>query len=539
MALGWIDVSNHKADIDLSKISNPAPYIGIKVTEGKGWVDKTWRRFADQIRALGKIPVYYHFVSQNNTPEQEADNFINQLKDYIRPGEVACLDWEPNGTNPRPSNVEWARKWLQRVDPALGRRSWIYMNLSTANAHDWRDIAAQNPLWLAHYPGNNTANGYNPVAQRGNLSSQWRNLIAWQFTDRGRIPGYSGYLDLNLYYGPSSTTESVIPKVVTSVIPQLREADPAVNWRDGNGRTWKVCECMRLTLPLVEAEMKKRGLIKYCIDVFQGGYNKGGVALSAGTHDMGGVIDVAQGQTLEQRKVWAMFGVMMFPRTRQWGWTTGDHGHGVWHGCPHQTASADAQVYAGIAGRDGLVSNIRRNFEAPKRTWQEAYLEASRVELVNEPVARRAAPNEVWAKDRLNYHGFNRHAADQFQANLREFQMVYMGKYQHLGDLDAETVQALENPKFVSSLKHATEYFTPMDVRLCRYAQLKLEVACDVAALVPETWNALFTFKWSQAAYLIGFMNWQVLRGLDLQFPMTFEYWKQFAAESGMFDPVE
>lgn len=133
----------------------------------------------------------------------------------------------------------------------------------------------------------------------------------------------------------------------------------------------KACDCMAKTFPLIEREMIRRGLIKRTIDVFQGAYNKG-VAASAGTHDAGGVIDVAQGITREQRQVWADFGVMMFPRTREFGWTTGDHGHGVWNGCTHQTASAAKQVRDGLAGRDGLVGNRVRNFIRPTRTWQQA-----------------------------------------------------------------------------------------------------------------------------------------------------------------------
>lgn len=144
----------------------------------------------------------------------------------------------------------------------------------------------------------------------------------------------------------------------------------------GGAQGWG-CECMARTLPLIEADMKKQGLIKRCLDVFQWGYNPGKVSKSAGTHDLGGVIDVAQ-FSLAQRKVWAKWGVMMFPRTRAFGWTSGDHGHGVWHGCPHQTPYTDWQVRSGLAGGDGLGSSATlkgrrwRKFGAPVRTWQEA-----------------------------------------------------------------------------------------------------------------------------------------------------------------------
>lgn len=147
-----------------------------------------------------------------------------------------------------------------------------------------------------------------------------------------------------------------------------------IKLRGGGG--WG-CECMAKALPLIEDEMLRLGLIKKCLDVFQWAYNPGKVSKSAGTHDLGGVIDVGQ-YSLAQRKVWARFGVMMFPRTSVFGWFTGNHGHGVWHGCPHQVPYTDWQVRSGIAGGDGLGSSATlkgkhwRHFEAPKRTWQDA-----------------------------------------------------------------------------------------------------------------------------------------------------------------------
>lgn len=188
--------------------------------------------------------------------------------------------------------------------------------------------------------------------------------------------------------------------VVVPQVPVIREADPPVHFHHhhggrvnrGNGQARLGCVCMQLTFPLIEKRMLELGLIRHQIDVFQGGYNRGGVAASAGTHDMGGVIDVLQGITRAQRGVWADFGVMMFPRIPQYGWRTGDHGHGVWHGCVHRTASAARQVASGMAGYDGLVGNARRNFVAPKRPWQDAYREYARetitiIEEEDEPVA--------------------------------------------------------------------------------------------------------------------------------------------------------
>ena len=156
----------------------------------------------------------------------------------------------------------------------------------------------------------------------------------------------------------------------TPAVPQVSENDPKQWIRMRGGEGWG-CVCMAITLPLIEADMKRRGLISECIDIYQFAYNAGGVKASAGTHDAGGVIDVGQ-FSKAQREVWADWGVLMFPRTAQYGWNGAEHGHGVWHGCVHRTASAAQQVRDGLAGYDGLVSHTYRDFIKPTRTWQDA-----------------------------------------------------------------------------------------------------------------------------------------------------------------------
>lgn len=143
----------------------------------------------------------------------------------------------------------------------------------------------------------------------------------------------------------------------------------------------------------------------------------------------------------------------------------------------------------------------------------------------------------AWIAERLKYHGFDRNS--DRTVNLKEFQRVRLGRPNPDGALDIATRTSLNGARFVSSMKHSTQYFTPIDVRIMRFAQLKLGVALPVVSKSEEMWAGNFQQQWSQAAYLLGFMNWQAERGLELKFPMTFEYWQQFAKESGVFDPVE
>lgn len=211
------------------------------------------------------------------------------------------------------------------------------------------------------------------------------------------------------------------------------------------------CVCMQKTLPLIEDEMLRLGLVKKCLDVFQWAYNPGKVKKSAGTHDLGGVIDVGQ-YSLAQRKVWARFGVMMFPRTRQFGWLTGNHGHGVWHGCPHQVPYTDWQVRSGLAGGDGLGSsatlrgNRWRYFEAPKRTWQDALqvetaaakTAASKVKAVADVVksapVKAAAIKASAARKPISFAAYLRSDARGFSGNRKLIQEQLKGQGFYKGE---------------------------------------------------------------------------------------------------------
>jgi hypothetical protein len=94
------------------------------------------------------------------------------------------------------------------------------------------------------------------------------------------------------------------------------------------------CECVAKSLPLVEADMIKKGIIKHNVDIFQLGYNSGGVSASAGTHDGGGNTDVGQ-YSDAGIKVWREWGWCQQHRTPAQGFS--NHGHGWPKGCPHMS----------------------------------------------------------------------------------------------------------------------------------------------------------------------------------------------------------
>lgn len=131
------------------------------------------------------------------------------------------------------------------------------------------------------------------------------------------------------------------------------------------------CPCLAKWLPVYEAELLRRGLIKQSLDIYQ---LIGGAAASAGTHTKGGAYDVAQVSDLEI-KIAREMGAAAWHRPKNWDGAGGiEHHHGVLNGCPHNSP-ARYQISAYLAGYNGLGhlghgAPDNGPHVMPLRTWQ-------------------------------------------------------------------------------------------------------------------------------------------------------------------------
>lgn len=110
----------------------------------------------------------------------------------------------------------------------------------------------------------------------------------------------------------------------------------------------------------------------YDLTVTQGSYNAGGVAASAGTHDGGGVVDLAPYDHARKVRELRRTGFAAWYRPEIPGlWPP--HIHAVLIGNARLSASAKAQVAEYLAGYDGLAGDGRdtgpRDFVRNRFTW--------------------------------------------------------------------------------------------------------------------------------------------------------------------------
>lgn len=134
----------------------------------------------------------------------------------------------------------------------------------------------------------------------------------------------------------------------------------------------RMCSCQVATFPMLEARLRDAGLITTDLTglIYQGGYNAGGVAASAGTHDGGGALDVRWSLCSDAAvRIFRRCGIAYWPRPTM----KPPHGHGIWIGCPHVSSGAAAQVAQYRAGLNGLAGRGRDTYPRPGVvTWQTA-----------------------------------------------------------------------------------------------------------------------------------------------------------------------
>ena len=216
MVMRGIDISKWQSGIDLSAVN--ADFVIVKATEGIGYVDKSCDGFFQKALSLGKKLGFYHFArpTANNDPIREADFFYENCKGYFGKA-IPILDWEAENKQ----NVAYAKAWLDRVYQRSGVKPVIYMSESVVNSYDWRSVAnADYGLWVAKYRDNNPDYNYN-MANAGSRPKVkwWKFYCMWQWTSTGRLNGYSGNLDCNVFYGDGTTWDKYAGKSGTASKP--------------------------------------------------------------------------------------------------------------------------------------------------------------------------------------------------------------------------------------------------------------------------------------------------------------------------------
>lgn len=183
------DVSEYQGRIQWDKIGKvedtfELSFVFIRATAGKNKVDKKFKRNWKKAKENNFICGAYHYYRPNENSLQQADNFIKTVN--LAKGDFPpVLDIEKL---PKTQSIDslkvGLRRWLVKVEKHYKMKPIIYSGESYYTDF-LKDEFSDYPLWIANY------NIWKKKPEK-----DW---LIWQFTEKGRVEGIDGTVDLNVF----------------------------------------------------------------------------------------------------------------------------------------------------------------------------------------------------------------------------------------------------------------------------------------------------------------------------------------------------
>jgi len=202
-SLHGIDISHHQGRINWNEVACmdanglKVSFVFLKATEGITRQDREFERNWRNVKKAGLLRGAYHFFHPSRDARLQADNFIAQVE--LTSGDLApVLDIERSNGKSKKVITEGVRKWCEQIENHYGVKPIIYTSPGFYNkylAGSFDDY----PLWIAHYYEDLPDIHHRP----------WH---FWQHTDKARINGIAGMVDMNVFNGdPDDLQKLIIP----------------------------------------------------------------------------------------------------------------------------------------------------------------------------------------------------------------------------------------------------------------------------------------------------------------------------------------
>lgn len=207
-AMQGYDTSNWQCGINTAQV--PGDFVVVGSTWGtgqvsgrclSGGVNTDANRQLFQAQGAGKKIGIYHYAMGGN-PVAEADFFVDNNLGWIRKAKLV-LDWE-SVDNPAFGNTAWPRQWASRVEQRTGVNPEIYVSDSAYWQVAGMEQSHNTGIWIAQYAS---------MAPTGYQANPWnsgaRGEVMRQYSSSGRLPGWGGNLDIDIFYGDQNAWDKI------------------------------------------------------------------------------------------------------------------------------------------------------------------------------------------------------------------------------------------------------------------------------------------------------------------------------------------
>lgn len=187
-----IDVSNWQGYIDYRSVrENGIEVVYIKASQGTNIKDAYFEINYENAKANGLKVGFYHFLTATNTEEAEQEaRFFASVISGKTPDCKLVMDYETFGGVGVEESNEIAQVFLETTRRLTNKDIIIYSDLSNSQSRFSSELAENYELWLAYY---------GDTANLENIQTRWSNYVGLQYSDRGRINGISGAVDLDRF----------------------------------------------------------------------------------------------------------------------------------------------------------------------------------------------------------------------------------------------------------------------------------------------------------------------------------------------------
>ena len=193
-----IDVSHHQGEIEWDKVAAAGiRFAYIKATEGADYDDPNFKRNWDGAAAAHIARGAYHFFTLGSPGRKQAEHFLSQIFPYSQALPPA-VDIELTGGNHAISSPEQFQRelsdFIATVEARLGTEPVIY------SSRDFRKRYLQGGVMKSWWISDVI---FAPKQEPG---EEWK---FWQYSWRGKIPGITGFADLDVFAGSARELEGL------------------------------------------------------------------------------------------------------------------------------------------------------------------------------------------------------------------------------------------------------------------------------------------------------------------------------------------
>jgi lysozyme len=195
-----LDVSNHQGNIDWTKVKKEnLQFAFIKASEGMDYKDEFFHKNLKNAKANGFAIGAYHFFTFGSSGLDQAKNFISIVpldEDMMPP--VIDLEFVGNSKN-IPTKEKLTKELLDfiyELEKTYNQRPILYLTYESYEKYIKDNIKEYN-IWIRDII----------KSPKFDDDQQW---LLWQYSNRGKVNGIDGFVDLNVFNGSFSDFKTML-----------------------------------------------------------------------------------------------------------------------------------------------------------------------------------------------------------------------------------------------------------------------------------------------------------------------------------------